>query len=89
VDETDVDQIAWRILHDLCRPGGELATLSPEGLERLIGMRLIHEASRAVVPVESLAEAFNRAMGELTGAGRPSKPVADEEPEPEETIDDL
>jgi hypothetical protein len=90
--DTDLDGIAWRMLSDLCRPGGEFATLPPEGLQRLIGLRLQQEASRVGVAPEALAEAFNRAMVELTGAGRPPRPdrAADDAPaEPPETIDDL
>jgi hypothetical protein len=72
--DVDLDGIAWRVLSDLCRPGGELATLSPAGLERLLGLRLAEEAQRAGVPLEALADAFGRAMAELTGADRPPRP---------------
>jgi hypothetical protein len=93
--DVDLDGIAWRVLSDLCRPGGELATLPPEGLERLIALRLAEEAQRAGVPLEALADAFGRAMVELTGADRPPRPPA---PHPDgeeagdaegETIDDV
>jgi hypothetical protein len=90
--DADLDAIAWRMLSDLCRPGGEFATLPPDGLQRLIGLRLQQEATRVGVAPEALAEAFNRAMAELTGAGRPPRPAAggDDAPaEPLETIDDL
>jgi hypothetical protein len=94
--EVDLDGIAWRVLSDLCRPGGELATLPPEGLERLIGLRLAEEAHRAGVPLEALADAFGRAMAELTGADRPPGPPAQHPDDGEgaadaegETIEDL
>ncbi|HEX2325679.1 MAG TPA: hypothetical protein VHQ00_09785 [Chloroflexota bacterium] len=66
----DLDAIAWRVLSDLCRPGGEFGTLPPEGLQRLISLRLTEEATRNGVAPEALGEAFTRAMEELTGAGR-------------------
>ena len=90
--DADLDGIAWRILSDLCRPGGEFATMPPEGLQRLIGLRLQQEAGRAGVAPEALAAAFTRAMAELTGAGRPPRAGADGDDtpaEPLETIDDL
>jgi hypothetical protein len=66
----DLDAVAWRVLSDLCRPGGEFGTLPPEGLQRLISLRLTEEADRHGVAPEALGEAFTRAMEELTGAGR-------------------
>ncbi len=89
---TDVDEIAWRVLSDLCRPGGEFATMAPEGLQQLIGLRLMEEARRASVSPDVLATAFTRAIGELTGADRPQRdadPHAGPDEEPIETIDDL
>jgi len=88
--QPDVEQIAWRVLTDLCRPGGEFATLPPEGLERLIGLRLAEEARRADVDPQLMGEAFFRALRELTGADRPPRPAPGAaEDEPGETIDDL
>ena len=86
----DVDGIAWRVLSDLCRPEGEFATMAPEGLQQLIGLRLMEEARRAAVSPDVLAAAFARAMGELTGAGRPpGESGIEADGDPIETIDDL
>jgi hypothetical protein len=88
--DAGLDEIAWRVLTDLCRPGGEFATLPPEGLQRLISLRLDEEARRAAVAPAALAEAFTRAMVDLTGSGRPPRPAeADDDDEAPETIDDL
>ncbi len=86
----DIDRIAWRVLSDLCRPEGEFATMAPEGLQQLIGLRLMEEARRAAVSPDDLASAFTRAMGELTGAGRaPGASETEPDGDPIETIDDL
>jgi hypothetical protein len=87
----DLDEIAWRVLSDLCRPGGEFGTLPPEGLQRLISLRLTEEADRHGVAPEELGRAFTRAMEELTGAARGPRPNETEPDEagPDETIDDL
>ena len=89
--QPDLDAIAWRVLSDLCRPGGEFGRYSPDGLQQLISLRLMEEARRANVPVEALGLAFERALRELTGAGRPPRDVAatDDPSEPAETIEDL
>ena len=89
--DSDLEGIAWRILSDLCRPGGEFGRFPPEALQQIIGLRLLEEARRASVPPEALGLAFERAMREFTGADRPPRPpgAADEPPEPLETVDDL
>jgi hypothetical protein len=70
-----LDRIAWRVLADLCRPDGEFSRLPPEHLAGLIGLRLAEEAERERVPLEALADAFDLALREFTGAGR--RPPAD------------
>ena len=65
-----LDRIAWRVLADLCRPDGAFSRLPPEHLARLIGLRLAEEAERERMPLEALADAFDRALREFTGAGR-------------------
>jgi hypothetical protein len=65
-----LDQIAWRVLGDLFRPGTDFATVPPETLRRLIGLRLAEESRRAGVSPAALAHAFDRALRELTGADR-------------------
>ena len=86
-----LEEIAWRVLTDLCRPGGEFATLPPEGLQRLISLRLDEEARRAGVAPAALAEAFTRAMVDLTGSGRPPRTARDHDDDDAavETINDL
>ncbi|MGH2351850.1 MAG: hypothetical protein ACRDJN_09595 [Chloroflexota bacterium] len=89
-NDADLDGIAWRVLSDLCRPGGEFATYPPDALQRLIGLRLAKEATRAAVPPAALAEAFERALREFTGADRPPRDLAAGRGEgPAETIDDI
>ncbi len=87
----DLEGIAWRILSDLCRPGGEFGRFPPDALQQIIGLRLVEEARRANVPPEALGLAFERAMREFTGADRPPRQpeTTDDPPEPLETIDDL
>lgn len=86
--DRDVDKIAWRVLSDLFRPGGEFGSYSAGGLRHLIGLRLEQEAQRAAVPEEELALAFERAMQELTGANRPPRDPADASDEAAERDDD-
>jgi len=86
----DLEGIAWRVLSDLCRPEGEFATMSPEGLQQLIGLRLMEEAQRAAVSPDALASAFTRAMGELTGSGHTAvESEGEPDGDPIQTIDDL
>ena len=78
------------MLTDLIRQGGDLHTLTAEGLRHLISLRLGREASRASVDEEAVAAAFDRALLELTGAGRPPRTTEPEpDDEPIETVDDL
>ncbi len=79
------------MLSDLLRPDGAFAGYAPDGLRRLIDLRLDREAKGSSLAPEALAEAFERALRELTGADRPprthngpSKPE-----EPGETVEDL
>ncbi len=67
-----LDDVAWRILSDLMTPDGAFATLAPEALQRLIELRLEREAERLGVPLTDLARAFEHAMTDLTGSGRPA-----------------
>jgi hypothetical protein len=68
----DADQIAWRVLADLCRPDGAFSRFAPHELQQVIGLRLAEEATRHGVPVEALAAAFERALHELLP--RPAPP---------------
>jgi hypothetical protein len=84
------ERIAWAVLADLCRPGGEFATYPPRQLEELIALRLAREADEHSVPPDTLAAAFGRALREFTGADRPARDAAAPLPdEPMETVDDL
>ncbi len=84
----DLDRLAWDILTDLLRQQDGLQNLTAEGLRRLIALRLEREAERAAVDEDAVAAAFDRALLELTGAGRPPRePEADAGPQ--ETVDDL
>ena len=87
-DGADLDRIAWAVLSDLLRQQGGLHDLTAEGLRHLIALRLGREAERASVDEAAIAAAFDRALLELTGAGRPPR---DQEPDegPRETVDDL
>jgi hypothetical protein len=69
-DGPDLDGIAWRVLSDLLTPDGAFATLPPDGLQHMIQLRLEEEAARHAVSLEALGLAFERAMLDLTGAGR-------------------
>lgn len=85
----DVDDAAWRVLHDLLTPDGAFATLAPEGLQELIGLRLAREADRLHTDRDVMARAFERALREFTGtdADRPETPSTgtDADTPPEET----
>jgi hypothetical protein len=64
-----LDTIAWKVLADLLTPDGAFAAYPPEGLERVIQMRIAAEAERAGVSAPDLFQAFQRAMEEFTGPG--------------------
>ncbi len=71
-DAESLDDVAWRILSDLMTPDGAFATLAPEALQSLIELRLEREAEQLDVPLTDLARAFEHAMTDLTGSGRPA-----------------
>jgi hypothetical protein len=85
-----LDRIAWAVLADLLRQHQGLGDLTVEGLRRIIGLRLEKEAAAADATPEEMSAAFDRALLELIGAGRPSRePSSAEDEGPIETVDDL
>jgi len=84
-----LDRIAWDILADLLRQQQGLGDLTVEGLRRIIGLRLEREAAAADATPEEMSAAFDRALLELIGAGRPPGDPSPEEEGPIETVDDL
>jgi hypothetical protein len=80
----ELDRVAWSILSDLLRVHDVAGALHSAGLQRLIELRLDEEAKRTQVPVAALTLAFERAIQELTGAGRPPRPEPPQpQPQPE------
>jgi hypothetical protein len=74
-----LEQIAWRVLADLCRPDGAFATYEPDALRGLIAWRLAEEARRASVSLEALTQVFEQATCELTGSSTRHAPPSAEE----------
>jgi hypothetical protein len=66
----ELDRVAWSILGDLFRTHDVASGLETAGFKRLIELRIVAEARRAHVPPDALAQAFERAIRELTGADR-------------------
>ena len=66
----ELDRVAWSILGDLFRTHDVASGLETAGFSRLIELRIAEEARRAHIPADALAEAFERAVHELTGADR-------------------
>jgi hypothetical protein len=88
-EEARLDGVAWDVLTDLLRQHQGLGDLTAEGLRRILGMRLEKEAAAAGVPPEEISAAFDRALLDLLGAGRPSREPPPEDEGPLETVDDL
>jgi hypothetical protein len=88
--EEVLDRIAWRILTDLFRGDAGFESFPQQGLQHMIGLRLVQEARKAQVPPEALAQAFDRAWAEFSGRNRPPvEPADDDDSEPPERIEDL
>jgi hypothetical protein len=89
IGDSRLDRIAWEVLSDLMRRQEGLGTLTPEGLQHLIGLRLQEEADELGVSPERMGAAFDRALRELVGADRPPPEETAPDDDPLETVDDL
>jgi hypothetical protein len=79
--KAELEKVAWQVLSDLFTPDTGFGTLDPDGFQTLVELRLEREAKRLDVPVSELAQAFEKAMMDLTGARRkPPPPSAGTEP---------